>query len=70
MTEDNDFATEVETTETTDEVDFTTAVVQIAGFVAATAGVVYLTRKVMDRFDRKKATELDNPVIDVTSREV
>lgn len=70
MTEINELATEVEETETPDTESLTTAVVQIAGFVAATAGVVYLTRKVMDRFDRKKANELDNPVIDVTSREV
>lgn len=70
MTEETNPTPDVETEETTEDVSLTAAVVQIAGFVAATAGAVFITRKVKNRLEQRKVKALENPVIETTSREV
>ena len=71
MTEENDLTTEttLETEETPEEGSLVDVVAPIAMFVAATAGAVYLTRKVLDRFESRKETEVNVEVKEATSPE-
>lgn len=71
MTEENDLTTEaeLETEETPKEGTLIDAVAPIAMFVAGAVGAVYLTRKVMDRFESRKETEVHVEAIEATSQE-